>query len=107
MPFEDVAMGLIAERCNVQPTNIENEDWIHMYRFGRSEEVWRVNQGMERMPKHKLPKPNMDGGRFVQHRIYDDWDMKEHHKISINKKKYEAESKVEWYYRPDVEEGNE
>ena len=103
MPFEDVAMGLIAQRCNIQPTTIANKEWIHMYRFGRSEEIWRVNQGMkERMPKHKLPKPNMDDGRFVQHRIYDDWDMREHHKIvMLGKEQYDTDSKVEWYYRPE------
>jgi hypothetical protein len=104
MPFEDVAVGLIAQRCDIEPTKIENESWIHMYRFERSEEKDRVNQGLERMPKRKLPKPNMDNGRFVQHRIYDDWDMKEHHKVALDKERYDRESKVEWYYRPEQEE---
>lgn len=103
MPFEDVAMGLIAQRCNIEPTKIEDENWIHMYRFERSEEKWRVNQGLERMPKRKLPKPNMDGGRFVQHRIYDDWDMREHHKIVMDKDRYDKESTVQWYYRPEAQ----
>ena len=101
MPFEDVAVGLIAKRCHIEPTNVENPNWMHMYRFDRSEEKWRVNQGLERMPKSKLPKPDMDGGRIVQHRIYDDWDMKEHHKIVMDKEKYDRESKVQWYYRPE------
>ena len=80
---------------------VENENWINMYRFGRSEEKWRVNQGLKRMPKRKLPKPNMEDGRFVQHRIYDDWDMREHHKVvTLDKDQYKSQSKVEWYYRP-------
>jgi hypothetical protein len=107
MPFEDVAVGLIAKRCNFEPTNIQNKAWMHMYRFERAEEKWRVNKGLERMPKFKLPKPNMDGGRVIQHRIYDDWDMREHHKIVMDKERYDEESEVQWYYRPEEPNENE
>mmetsp|Transcript_27407 Transcript_27407/g.33895 ORF Transcript_27407/g.33895 Transcript_27407/m.33895 type:complete len:537 (+) Transcript_27407:202-1812(+) len=107
MPFEDVAVGLLAKRCNIQPTTIKNENLMNMYRFGRSEEVWRTNNNQDKMEKNKLPKPNMKNGRIVQHRIYDDWDMKEHHKIVMDETNYELESDVKWYYRPELEEGGE
>jgi len=107
MPFEDVAVGLLAKRCNIQPTTIKNENLMNMYRFGRSEEVWRTNNNQGKMEKNKLPKPNMKNGRIVQHRIYDDWDMKEHHKIVMDETNYELESDVKWYYRPELEEGGE
>jgi len=106
MPFEDVSMGMIAERCQIEPTMIEEERWIRHYRTDSDEEKERVREGMPKIDKSKLPRPDMNN-RIVQHRIYDDWDMKEHHKIVMDETNYELESDVKWYYRPELEEGGE
>jgi hypothetical protein len=78
MPFEDVAMGLIAQRCDVTPTMVEDERMIHMYRTDTSEERNRVNLGKAKIDESKLPPPDMEG-RIVQHRIHNVKDMKLHH----------------------------
>ena len=78
MPFEDVAMGLIAQRCEVTPTMVEDERMIHMYRTDTSEERNRVNLGKPKIDESKLPPPDMEG-RIIQHRIHNERDMKLHH----------------------------
>jgi len=95
MPFEDVAMGLIAQRCNIVPTMAEDERLLHMYRTDTSEERNRVNQGKKRIDASKLPIPDMSG-RIVQHRIHGAWDMLEHHR-SIFEPSYRDNTEVDWY----------
>ena len=102
MPFEDVATGLIAQRCGIVPTMVEDPRLIHMYRTDRTEERERVNQGLPKISKKKLPIPDMEG-RIVQHRIYDAWDMKEHYKQVFDPEGYKKNTDVEWYNR-EVEE---
>jgi len=103
MPFEDVATGLIAQRCGIVPTMVEDPRLIHMYRTDRTEERERVNQGLPKISKKKLPIPDMEG-RIVQHRIYDAWDMKEHYKQVFDPEGYKKNSDFEWYYREEEEE---
>lgn len=103
MPFEDVATGLIAQRCGIVPSMVENPRLIHMYRTDRTEERERVNQGLEKISKKKLPIPDMEG-RIVQHRIYDTWDMKEHYKQVLDPDGYKKNTDVEWYYHKEDDE---
>jgi beta-1,3-galactosyltransferase 1 len=103
MPFEDVATGLIAQRCGIVPSMVEDPRLIHMYRTDRTEERERVNQGLEKISKKKLPIPDMEG-RIVQHRIYDSWDMKEHYKQVLDPEGYRKNTDVEWYYRKEDDE---
>ena len=104
MPFEDASIGLVAERCGIVPTMVEKKRWINLYRTNSEEEKERVRDGLAKIDKKKLTRPIMLN-RIVQHRIYDEWDMKEHHKIVMDPKKYNAESKVVWY-DPEKEEKN-
>lgn len=99
MPFEDVSMGVIAERCNIIPTMVETRRWINLYRTGLKEEENRVRNGLPKIDKSKLTRPAMLN-RIVQHRIYDEWDMKEHHKVVMDPKRYNQESTVQWYKPP-------
>lgn len=103
MPFEDVATGLIAQRCGIVPSMVEEPRLIHMYRTDRTEERERVNQGLKKISKKKLPIPDMEG-RIVQHRIYDTWDMKEHYKQVLDPEGYRKNTDVEWYYRKEDDE---
>jgi len=96
MPFEDVSMGMIAERCNVTPIMVERRRWINLYRTQSTEEKNRVKEGLPKIDKSKLTRPVMMN-RIVQHRIYDEWDMMEHHKIVVDPARYNKENKVEWY----------
>ena len=96
MPFEDASIGLIAERCGIVPTMIETPRWINLYRTDSQDEKDRVKYGKSKIDKSKLTRPSMLN-RIVQHRIYDEWDMKEHHKVVMDPKKYTKESKVKWY----------
>lgn len=106
MPFEDVAVGLIAQRCGIVPTMAEDKRLIHMYRTDRTEERERVNQGLPKISKKKLPIPDMEG-RIVQHRIYDAWDMREHYKQVLDPEKYKKETTVDWYYHEEEVEAKE
>ncbi len=99
MPFEDVSIGMIAERCNVDPIMVEKKRWINLYRTELEEEKERVREGMPKIDKAKLTRPIMLN-RIVQHRIYDEWDMKEHHKIVLDPVRYNKESQVKWNSPP-------
>lgn len=103
MPFEDVAMGLVGQRCGIVPSMVEDQKLIHMYRTDRSEERERVNQGLPKISKDKLPIPDMDS-RIVQHRIYDAWDMREHYKQVLDPEGYKEKTKVKWYYHEEDKE---
>lgn len=96
LPFEDASIGLLAERCRIIPTMVEKRKWIRMYRTNSEDERMRVKEGLPKIDKSKLTKPIMSE-RIVQHRIYDEWDMKEHHKIVMNLEEYDRESTVQWY----------
>ncbi len=96
MPFEDASIGLVAERCGIVPTMVEKKRWINLYRTNSEEEKDRVRDGLAKIDKSKLTRPVMLN-RIVQHRIYDEWDMLEHHKVVMDPRKYNKESKVVWY----------
>ena len=96
LPFEDASIGLLAERCDITPTMVEMLRWIHLYRTDLDEERYRVREGLEKIEKSKLTRPVMLN-RIVQHRIYDTWDMEQHHKVVMDPKTYNRESKVQWY----------
>jgi hypothetical protein len=82
MPFEDVSMGMLAERCHVE-LFVNAHELIHLYRtgypYGSAQEYSRVDLNLGRLPDGDwLPEANMTG-RIVQHRINSDVDMIEHH----------------------------
>ena len=101
MPFEDVAVGILAERCNITP--FFEEDSIALYRTGTREEVDKVNFDLVQISDDVwLPLANMTN-KIIQHRIQDDFDMKEHHR-SIFDKMYNKQNMHKqkhdrnWYY---------
>jgi hypothetical protein len=61
MPFEDVAVGLLAERCGIQATSVESSRLIKQYRTNMRDERFRIKNGMNKMGKEKLPMPDMVG----------------------------------------------
>lgn len=82
MPFEDVSMGMLAERCSVT-LFIHAFELIQLYRtkwpWGTADERNRVNNNLGRLPDGDwLPKADMTG-KLIQHRINSDADMIEHH----------------------------
>jgi hypothetical protein len=95
MPFEDVATGLLGQRCGFMPTSTEGPGLINKHRTrlrsfsSASEERERVVNNLPKISKHKLFPPNMEN-RIVQHRIYDSWDMREHYKQMMNPQGYDA-----------------
>ena len=38
LPFEDASVGMLAERCGIKPTMIEDKNWMRMYRTTSKEE---------------------------------------------------------------------
>jgi len=96
MPFEDVAVGILAERCGVKPTSIDDPRLIKQYRTNLREERLKIKNGMAKIGKGKLPVPDMEG-RIVQHRIYDAWDMMEHYKQLNDPENYKLTTEFEWY----------
>ena len=86
MPFEDVAVGLLAERCGMEPTMVEEVDSWKMYRGGGGrEERDRVNFGGGK--GGGLPTPDMRGV-VLQHRVASDGDMREFHEAAMDPEGY-------------------
>merc|ERR1740124_1202648 len=83
MPFEDVAMGLQAERCNVTPTMVENQAQFRNYRVNSEEERKKVTLNKGKLDDKSLPTADMTD-KIVQHRIHSDYDMKQHHEAVLD-----------------------
>ena len=80
-PFEDVSIGLLAERCGVQPTT--NFAKIKQYRTREASEIKQlVNTVNERKQIKFLPRPTMKD-KIVQHRVKTHYDMFAHHKCAL------------------------
>ena len=76
MPFDDVAMGMLAHRCGVKPSSTEDTKLVSEFRTPFKEEKKLVLKGLK-IPLDKLPAPNM-AGKIVQHQIFDTLDMHQH-----------------------------
>ena len=82
MPFEDVAVGMLAERCGIDP------EWpstakVKVFRYKSDEMKKRVRLGDHRRDDVVAPYACMDH-KIVQHRIIDDLDMEEHYKTMLD-----------------------
>ena len=95
MPFEDVAVGLLAERCGVVPDSAKGKELQH-YRTPLKMEHDHVKYGMAKIPKMFLTIPHMEG-TIVQHRIQNEWDMMEHYKQLNDPKNYRKMTDFKWY----------
>lgn len=107
MPFEDVAVGMLAERCSIEPYMVEDQSTFKMYRTDTQEEKWRVNQGLRKIDVSRLPIADMRG-KIVQHRIYSDIDMLEYHRSILDsdyvKEKLRKKENNEYYYYKEKDE---
>lgn len=101
MPFEDTAVGLLAEKCGFEPTN-GNDRLFNQFRTPLKEEHTRVRHSEPKIDKTKLTVPDMEG-RIVQHRIHDEWDMVEHYNHVRNPALYKELNSFRWY-SPKYEE---
>jgi hypothetical protein len=61
MPFEDVAVGLLAERCGMNATSVKSSQLIKQYRTNIRDERFRIKNGMKKIDMEKLPMPDMVG----------------------------------------------
>lgn len=95
MPFEDTAVGLLAERCHLQPTDC-GPNLINQMRTGLKLEHNTVKHGLPKIDKQYLTIPTM-AKKVVQHRIYDEWDMEQHWKVLRDPNKFIEETTFPWY----------
>lgn len=98
MPFEDVAVGLLAERCGVTPMNAETEEMVSNFRTPFDLEKKLVEEGLK-LQIESLPPPDMKG-KICQHRVFDVTDMYEHYEHLLNPDKY-IEARGCWRRCPD------
>ena len=82
MPFEDVAVGMLAERCNIDP-QLPSTAIIKIYRYQSDVAKKRTSIGDNRTDDLVAPAACMMN-KILQHRIIDDFDMKEHHKTVLD-----------------------
>jgi hypothetical protein len=86
MPFEDVSMGMVAERCNTT-LFVHAYEYIQLYRtkwpWGTAEERNRVNFNLERWPDGDWLPPADMKEKIIQHRINSDADMIDHYIIQL------------------------
>jgi len=100
MPFEDVAIGLQAERCGITPTMASDPEQLQMYRTNTGKERDKVNFNKGKVSEESLPKADMKG-KILQHRIYNNHDMEEHYKAAKDpdyRRNHASEEKSESYY---------
>jgi hypothetical protein len=80
-PFEDVSIGLLAERCGVQSKG--NCRKVRQYRTKEASEIKQlVGEETERPTVTFLPRPTMKE-TIVQHRVKTHFDMYAHHKCVL------------------------
>jgi len=82
MPFEDVAVGMLAERCGIIP------EWpttakVNVDRYHSDEAKLRTRSDDKRSNDLVAPPACMNN-KIVQHRIINDNDMKEYHKAVLD-----------------------
>jgi len=82
MPFEDVAVGLLAERCNIQPAYVL-KDRFHIDRYFSAEARNRVRIG-DKHSDDLVPPPACMKNKIMQHRIIDEEDMKNYHQTVLD-----------------------
>jgi hypothetical protein len=95
MPFEDTAVGLLAERCGLQPTDA-GPKMMNQMRTSLKLEHRHVKHGLPKIDKKYLTIPAIVG-RVVQHRIYDEWDMEQHWLALNNPLQFKAKTTFPWY----------
>jgi len=82
MPMEDVAVGILAERCGIDPTlTITGE--IKLNRYESQEAKKRVKQSDSQI-SNLIPIAACMTDRIVQHRVIDAHDMKELHETVLD-----------------------
>jgi len=79
MPFEDVAVGLLAERCGITP--VTDFKRIHQYRTQDANEKKQLNDA-KTDEIYFLPRATMKG-KVLQHRVKTHYDMYAHHKCYL------------------------
>mmetsp|Transcript_7020 Transcript_7020/g.10278 ORF Transcript_7020/g.10278 Transcript_7020/m.10278 type:complete len:101 (+) Transcript_7020:377-679(+) len=75
-PFEDVSIGLLAERCGITP--VSDFHRIKQYRTEEAGEKKQLNN-MQQDEIYFLPRATMEG-KILQHRVKTHYDMYAHHK---------------------------
>jgi len=76
-PFEDVSVGLLAERCGVEPQS--NFDAIKQYRTDEAGEKKQLNN-VKQEEIYFLPRATMRRPKVLQHRVKTHYDMYAHYK---------------------------
>ena len=82
MPFEDVAVGMLAERCGIIP------EWpstgkVKVDRYKSEEARLRTRMGNKNVDDLIAPAACMKN-TIVQHRIIDEDDMRDHHEAALD-----------------------
>jgi len=82
MPFEDVAVGMLAERCDIDPQWPSTAS-VKVFRYQSDEVKIRTRTGDKKKDDLVAPAACMTN-KIVQHRIIDGFDMEEHHKTVLD-----------------------
>jgi len=82
MPFEDVAVGMLAERCDIDPQWPSTAS-MKVFRYQSDEVKIRTRTGDKRKDDLVAPAACMTD-KILQHRIIDDFDMEQHHKTVLD-----------------------
>jgi hypothetical protein len=82
IPLEDEAVGILAERMGITPEiNEYYHNYFVNYRVGHQVEKDGLKT-LSLIHRNRLPRADMRG-KFVQNHIYDDMDMRDHHKSVV------------------------
>ena len=82
MPFEDVAVGMLAERCGVDPIRTKK---VQQHRYKSIEARVRDREKVDGVEDLVLPAACMTN-KIVQHRISSRDDMMDHHRTVLDPK---------------------
>lgn len=82
VPFEDASVGMLSERCHFVPS--PNHGVFKLHRYTSNEAKMRIRLGQS-LDDDLLPaRPACMTGRVVQHRIFSELDMIDHHRTVLD-----------------------
>jgi len=89
MPFEDVAVGIVAERCHIQPSQTKTgEIKVSRYESRQAKELTKFSKNRHQynntLKYNFIPIAACMTTRIVQHRVIDDEDMHNLHKTVLD-----------------------
>jgi len=83
IPFEDAAVGMLAERCHIDVPDVENKN--QLVKLHRHTSKWaKQHIALGKSQEHLLASPVCMTEKVLQHRIINEVDMRNHYRTVLD-----------------------